>query len=167
MTLEERYNAASADTYVGRVRALQAAEAGAGRGVNFFDGDARSTWSPDTTAAPDQFQEEFTRNNAGAHRYGGDGKAPGSAANDYSLSRWLDKSLNIAFGGVGPTTQPTGYWNNNRFTTVNDVRNAGTLVHRFAPVTGKRFDESALLSEMARGVISGAPSGPSPAGLNG
>jgi len=167
MTLEERYNAASGDTYVGRVRALQAAEAGAGRGVNFFDGSGRDAWSAESTAAPDEFQDEFTRNGAGAFRYGGEGKAPGSAANDYSLSRWLSKSLNIAFGGEGPRTQPAGYWNNNRFTTVNDTRNAGTLLHRFAPVDGKRFDESALLSEMAKGVLSGAPSGPSPAGLGG
>jgi len=166
MTLEERYNAASEDTYVGRVRARQAADAGAGPGVNFFDGDARATWSPDSTAAPDEYQKEFTRNNEGAFRYGGDGKSPGGGT-DYSLSRWTSKSLKIAFGGEGPTTQPAGYWNNNRFTTVNDVRNAGTLIHRYAPVEGKRFDESAMLSEMAKGVLSGAPSGPSPRGLNG
>jgi hypothetical protein len=166
MTLEERYNAASENTYVGRVRARQAADAGSGPGVNFFDGNPRNAFSAGSEAAPDEYQEEFTRNGEGAFRYGGEGKAPGSGT-DYSLSRWLEGSLKIAFGGAGPTTQPTGYWNNNRFTTLNDVRNGGTLLHRFAPVEGKQFDESALLSEMAKGVLLGAPSGPSPAGLNG
>jgi hypothetical protein len=163
MTLEERYNAASADTYVGRVRALQAAEAGATKGVSFFDGNGRDAWSPTATPAPDEFQDEFTRNEQGAYRYGGAGKVAGSEG----ISRWLDKSLKIAFEGEGPRTQPAGYWGNNRYTLLNDSRNAGTLLHRFAPIGGKKFDESAMLSEMAKGIISGAPSGPSPAGLGG
>lgn len=157
MTLEERYNNAAANTYVGRVKSLQAAEVGGDApGVNFFDGDPRGIWSPDATAAPDQVQSEFTRNSAGAFRYGGDGKVPGSADNTYRLSRWLNRGVE-----KGDT-----YLTNNRFTTVNDVRNAGTLLQRYnwlqedATFTGK-------LPNLSKGKVIGSPSGPSPAGLNG
>jgi hypothetical protein len=160
MNLEERYNAASENTYVGRVKKLQAAEAGPGPGVNFVDGDPRSVWSPDSTAAPDQIQTEFTRNASGDFRYGGGGKVPGSPDDTYALSRWLTRGLEKAFGA-------DGYFTNNRFTTVNDVRNASTVVHKYAPISGKRFDESAILSELSKGKISGSPTGPSPAGLGG
>jgi hypothetical protein len=166
MNLEERYNNASENTYVGRVRARQAAEAGAGPGVNFLDGDTRGTWSPGTEAAPDTIQKEFTRGAAGDFRYGGGGKEPG-AGDSYLLSRWLDKSLKIAFDGVGPSRLPTGYWLNSRYTTLNDVRNQGVKLHNYAPVSGKAFSEAEILSELSKGKITGAPSGPSPAGLNG
>jgi hypothetical protein len=161
MNLEERYNAAGADTYVGRVRLQQSAEAGAGAGVNFVDGDARGIWSPDSTAAPDQVQAEFTRNESGDYRYGGGDKNPaGTNDKSYPLSRWLSRGLEKAFGA-------DGYFTNNRFTTVNDVRNAGTLVHKYAPLGGKQFDEATILSELSKGKISGSPIGPSPAGLGG
>jgi hypothetical protein len=165
MNLEERYKAAGENTYVGRVRARQAADAGAGPGVNFLDGDKRS---PGSDAAPDAFQAEFTRNSAGAYLYGGAGLEP-AATNDgsYPLSRWLEKSLKIAFDGVGPSRLPSGYWRNTRFTTVNDVKNSGTEIHNYAPVSGKKFEEAAILSELSKGKLTGAPSGPSPAGLQG
>lgn len=155
MTLEERYNSAGANTYVGRVKDLQAADVGAGRGVNFLDGEPRNTWSPDSTAAPDQVQTEFTRNAAGDFRYGGGGKAPGTGTT-YSLSRWLAKG----------TDKGDTYLTNNRFTTVNDTRNAGTLLQRYNwlqndnKFTGK-------LKNRAKLHVEGSPSGPSPAGLNG
>jgi hypothetical protein len=152
MTLEERYNAAGNETYVGRVKNLQAADAGAGSGVNFLDGDQRSVWSPGSTAAPDQVQTEFTRNNAGDFRYGGGGKVPGA----YTLSRWLNKGIE-----KGDT-----YLSNNRFTTVSDPRNASTLLQKYnwlkedATFAGK-------LPDLTKGRVNGAASGPSPAGLNG
>jgi hypothetical protein len=62
MTLEERYNAAPSTTYVGKVRSLQAAEAGAREGVNFMDGDGHGQWGPGKTVAPYQVQTEFKRN---------------------------------------------------------------------------------------------------------
>ncbi len=159
MNLEERYNAAGNDTYVGRVKEFQAADAGARAGVNFLDGDGRAEWSPSAEAAPDVVQEEFTRNAAGAYRYGGAGKTPaGTNDGSYPLSRWLARGVE-----KGDT-----YFTNNRFTTIGDVRNApGTTVHKFSPLEGKRFDESAILSELSKGKIGGAASGPSPAGLNG
>lgn len=156
MTLEERYNAASANTYVGRVKNSQAADVGGNKpGVNFFDGDPRSVWSPDSTAAPDQVQNEFTRNAAGDFRYGGGGKQPG-AGTTYDLSRWLAKGVD-----KGDT-----YLSNNRFTTVSDVRNASTLLQKYnwlkedATFAGR-------LSDISKGKVVGSPSGPSPAGLNG
>jgi hypothetical protein len=172
MGLVELYNEAGADTYVGRVREQQSSDAGAGRGVNFFDGSGRDAWSPGGTPAPDEFQDEFKRNDAGDFRYAGGSKNPGSGdGGDYVLSRWLAKSLKIAFGGEGPRTLTDGYWNNNRFTTVNDTRNSGTELHRFAPVAGRTFEEYTLPGEDNPGVIKnrtkGAPSGPVPGGLGG
>jgi hypothetical protein len=157
MNLEERYNAAGANTYVGRVRALQAADAGAREGVNFLDGDGRGLWSPESTAAPDQVQTEFKRNAEGDFRYGGGGKVPGSPDNTYQLSRWLPRGVD-----KGDT-----YFTNVRYTTVQDVRNASTLVHKYSPLSGKKFDEATILSELSKGKISGSPTGPSPAGLGG
>jgi hypothetical protein len=155
MNLEERYNAAGEDTYVGRVRKLQAAEVGPGPGVDFVDGVPRTR-----AAAPDQVQTEFTRNALGDFRYGGGGKVPGSPDDTYVLSRWLTRGIEKAFGAGG-------YFTNNRFTTINDVRNASTVVHKYAPIAGKRFNESAILSQRSKGRISGPPAGPSPAGLGG
>lgn len=156
MTLEERYNAASNDTYVGRVKSFQAADAGEREGVNFLDGDARNVWSPGSTAAPDQVQTEFKRNAEGDFRYGGGGKVPGSPDNTYKLSRWLNKGVE-----KGDT-----YLSNNRYTTVSDTRNASTLLQRYnwmkedSTFAGK-------LPELSKGRVNGSPSGPSPAGLNG
>lgn len=155
MTLEERYNAAGNETYVGRVRSLQAADVGGNKpGVNFVDGDPRNTWSPDSTAAPDQVQREFTRNAAGDFRYGGGGKQPGSGT-DYVLSRWLNKGVE-----KGDT-----YLTNNRFTTVSDVRNASTLLQKYHWLNeGVTFSGKVV---SAKNRVTGAPSGPSPKGLNG
>lgn len=155
MNLEERYNSAAANTYVGRVKNLQAADRGAGAGVNFLDGEPRNTWSSDSTAAPDQVQTEFTRNAAGDFRYGGGGKSPGSG-NTYSLSRWLKKG----------TDKGDTYLVNNRFTTVNDVRNSGTLLQRYNWLK-EDSTFSGKLPDISKGKVLGAPSGPSPAGLNG
>jgi hypothetical protein len=159
MNLEERYNAASENTYVGRVRARQAADAGAGPGVDFFDGDGRAAWSPTATPAPDEVQTEFTRNNEGDFRYGGGGKAPALTDNgSYPLSRWLARGLE----------KGDAYFANNRYTTIGNIRNApGTVVHKYWSTDGKRFDEAAILSELSKGKIGGSPVGPSPAGLGG
>jgi hypothetical protein len=159
MNLEQRYNAAGNNTYVGRVKNLQAADVGAGAGVNFFDGDGRSAWDPSTTAAPDVVQTEFTRNDAGDFRYGGGGKTPALTNNGrYPLSRWLARGLE----------KGDAYFANNRFTTISNIRNApNTIVHKYWSTTGKKFDEATILSELSKGKISGSPVGPSPAGLNG
>jgi hypothetical protein len=150
MTLEERYNAAGNETYVGRVKSFQAGgEAGAG--VNFLDGDGRGAWSPDATAAPDEVQTEFTKNAAGDFRYGGGGKVAGT----YSLSRWLQKGVD-----KGDT-----YLTNNRFTTINDVRNANTIVQKYNGLSGKDFITK--LGELSKGKVNGGAVGPSPAGLGG
>jgi hypothetical protein len=158
MTLEERYNAATPNTYVGRVKNLQASDVGGNKpGVNFMDGDARGEWSPSTTPAPDQVQAEFTRNTAGDFRYGGGGKTP-AATNDktYPLSRWLTKGVD----------KGDAYLTNNRFTTVNDTRNSGTLLQRYNWL--KESDTfTGKLSNFSKGKVIGSASGPSPNGLQG
>jgi hypothetical protein len=152
MTLEERYNAAGANTYVGRVRTLQAADVGGNKpGVNFMNGEGFTGTPP----APDQVQTEFTRNNAGDFKYAGGGKVPGSPDNKYVLSRWLTKGVE-----KGDT-----YLTNTRFTTVSDVRNASTLLQRYNWLkdTNKFIG---TLAEGTRGRITPA-TGPTPAGLQG
>jgi len=153
MTLEERYNAAGTDTYVGRVKAFQAADAGAIDGANFMDGDGRQGWAPGTAPAPDQVQTEFKRNAEGDFRYGGGGKVAGT----YALSRWLAKG----------TDKGDTYLTNVKFTTVNDIRNANTVVHKYSGLAGKSFELAGNLSELAKGKFTGSPAGPSPAGVAG
>lgn len=165
MTLEERYNAAGMDSYVGRVRMLQSAESNAEQGVNFMDGTTRGNFAFGAAPAPDEYQKEFTRNQPGDFRYGGGGKVPGGNNNTYALSRWYDQAFKIAFEGKGPATQPAGYWGNSKFTTVVDARNAGTQVHRYTPIANKDFINSLQVGSKAR--ATGAPSGPSPAGISG
>lgn len=160
MNLEERYNAASENTYVGKVRARQAADAGAGAGTNFLDGDGSGQWQPGQTAAPDVVQNEFKRNAAGDFRYGGGGKSPGGTNNgSYPLSRWLQRGLE-----KGDT-----YMTNNRYTTITDARNSSNMVYKYSPMVGKSFSESAILSEMSKAKIGpqSSPVGPTPGGLNG
>lgn len=161
MNLEERYNTAAATTYAGRVRTTQAADVGVGLGVNFFDGDGREQWRPGTTAPDDVVQNEFKRNAAGDFRYGGGGKVPAATNNkSYPLSRWLSRG----------TDKGDTYFTNNRYTTIigGDVRNVpGRQVHTFSPLSGKKFDESSILSTFAKGRISGGASGPAPAGIGG
>jgi hypothetical protein len=156
MNLEERYNAASNDTYVGKVRLQQAADVGVGAGVNFLDGDGRSRWSPATTARPDVVQTEFTRNAEGNFRYGGGGKSPALTNNgSYPLSRWLARGVE----------KGDAYFANNRFTTIGDIRNAtGTIIHKYWSATNKKFQNA---DTWANTRITSSPGGPSPAGLGG
>jgi len=168
ITLEERYNGAPETTYVGRVRMRQAADVGGNKpGVDFMDGSGRGSWSSGGgTPAPDEFQTEIKRNAAGDFRYGGGAKSP-ALTNDstYPLSRWLDKSLKIAFDGVGPASLPTGYHRNNRFTLLNDNRNMNVKLHNYTPRLNDDYTNT--LIELSKGHVTGAPSGPSPSGLSG
>jgi hypothetical protein len=153
-SLEERYRDAGPDTYVGKVRTLQSAASTNPQGVNFLDGTPRSQ----NNSAPDEYQDEFTRNKPGSFKYGGEGKVPGSLnTTAYPLSRWLSKGLEKAFGAEG-------YYTNNRYTTISNVRNApNTRVHNYAPLSGKRYDDVDIVS--AR--VNGGAKGPAPSGLGG
>lgn len=136
MTLEERYKASSENTYVGRVRSKQAAIGpdgkdltGVTRGVDFLDGKPKSA-----PTAPDQVQDEFTRNNSGDFRYDGGGKIPGANAGDpktqYKLSRWLTKGIE----------KGDSYMTDIRFTTVSDIRNGtNNLIYKYSALIGKKF----------------------------
>ena len=161
-SLEEMYNNAGSQTYVGQVRTLQAEDRGAGRGVNFLDGDGRGKFSPGLNSSPDQFQEEFKRNNAGDYRYGGGGKVPGT----YATTRWLEKSLKLAFDGEGPSSRPNGYWGDNRFTLLNDARNSSRILHQYVPLPGRTLLDNT--SSFTRAIIVGSSvSGRLPLGLAG
>lgn len=158
-SLEDMYNNAGSETYVGQVRTLQAEDRGRGAGVNFLDGDGRGKFSPGLNPAPDAFQTEFTRNAAGDYRYGGGGKVPGT----YNTSRWLEKSLKLAFDGEGPSSLPTGYFLNNKF---NPLLSNGERLHKFAPLTGKTLLDNT--SNFTRSIIVGSSvSGRLPLGLAG
>lgn len=152
MTLEERYNQAAASTYVGKVRTMQAADAGAIDGVNFMNGEGFVGKPP----APDQVQTEFKRNAAGDYRYGAGDKNPAST-NDgtYPLSRWLSKGLE-----KGAT-----YLTNVRFNTVKDVRNGNTKLQNYDWRNAGNSFAGKLTT--AKNRIDGGPAGPAPAGING
>ena len=151
MTLEERYNAAGQDSYAGRVRQRQAADAGtADTGVNFFDGVGRDQGNN----TPDQYQDEFTRNEAGDFRYGANSKVP-AASNDgsYPLSRWLQRGLEKAFDSAESYYQSTRYR-----PSYADLNGEELQTHRHAPLPDRDFVSK--LGVGARGRVAGRPSGP-------
>jgi hypothetical protein len=151
MTLEERYNAAGADTYVGKVRSKQAADAGAIDGSNFMNGEGFVGTPP----APDQVQTEFKRNAAGDFRYGGGSKIPAATNNkSYPLSRWLAKGVDKADSYLV-----------DKFKQLNDVRNGNKAIHQYDWRTaGNSF---AGKSATAKSRIDGSPAGRAPGGING
>ena len=109
MTLEQRYNDAAANTYVGRVRTRQAAGSTETNGVDFMDGQPKLSTSPE-----DAYQTEFKRNPAGAFKYGAPGQnnlLPGTDASTEAtgapigLSRWTANALNIAFSAASTGLQ--------------------------------------------------------------
>lgn len=147
MSLEQLYNDASRNTYVGTVRARQAEMAGTNGPplVNFLDGDVRGS-----EETPDQFQREFTRNESGAYKSGGAQSITRAAG--ATLSRWTAKAYELAFGGKGPSTLPSGYYNN-KFT------NNGTL-HLYTPKRDSGFvDKNTSAGTRKNSSPSGAPTG--------
>ena len=162
MTLEQRYEAAKEDSYVGRVRLRQEESVGGNKpGVNFMDGEGRQR----PNNKQDEYQNEFTRRDGGTKIFP---TVPNSKV--YAQSRWLEKSLKIAFDGVGPSNLLSGYFGNSRFTSLSDVRNANKTLHEYAPLTNKKFEESTVLSSFAKNRASSLRNlsyGPSPASLQG
>jgi hypothetical protein len=146
MSLEALYNNASANTYVGTVRARQSADASATGTplVNFLDGDRRSG------VAADVFQREFTRNPAGYGITGGVPKHPSG-----NLTRWTPKAFKLAFDGEGPISLNRGYYTE-QFRTAR----SGQLVHNYTPAVGNKFGErnSSAATRLAASP-SGAPAG--------
>jgi len=146
MSLESLYNSAAANTYVGTVRTKQAADVGAGRSiVNYMDGEARGR-----EQQPDEFQKEFTRNATGAFKTGG---AQGIARNaGTTLTRWTAKACELAFGGKGPASLISGFYNN-RFTNNNTI-------HLYTPGNSNGFTNVNASAELRKNSSpSGAPSG--------
>ena len=161
MNLEERYNAAGETTYVGRVRARQAADAGVGPGVNFLDGEP----SAPRVTPPNTYQREFTRNAEGALKYGATGQnglTPGVDTTDNTanisastgLTRWTKLALEKAFLS-GQSSLLT------KFKTYKN-----TVVHKYTPTVGSQFEDMLPNTTKNRSIL-GSASGPSPSGLQG
>lgn len=148
MTLEERYNAAAATTYVGRVKATQEASVGAGRGVDFMDAGA-----PKGNAA-DSMQSNFQRRASDdtVVTQGGDATNTYTASELKGSSRWYGRALNYAF--TDPSSATTGLvssqWNlykGFRTSTRDGWRDNATF-HRWKP--SNEFKASSTLSEFAK-----------------
>lgn len=174
-SLEARYNGATADSYVGRVRIRQASLTATGpneNGVDYMDGQPKGTGTD-----PDKYQTEFKRNNAGTFKYdnvGNRGKKPGTDGSTDGLSgltRWKGDALQIAFtnSGAGLTSQWTrrkGFKSAQtvKWTDPTDNTAYGNY-HRWIPTTS--FVDS-LPSEANPGTqsrVKTTPKGPSPAGF--
>lgn len=148
MTLEERYNAAAANTYVGRVRTTQAADYGANPGVDFMDAGAKPL------GASDSIQSNFQR------RKSDDAKVVqgGSETNNYDagelkgISRWYGRALNYAF--TDPMAIANGIkdsqWTTFKSKRVNtrDAWKDSPIFHRWTPTV--EFRTSTSLSEFAK-----------------
>ncbi len=153
MSLEALYNQAAANTYVGTVRAKQAADAPTNQTlVNFLDGQAKGRYRAGAALTPDTFQTEFTRNAPGTYLSAG---AQGIARNPgESLTRWTNKSFSIAFDNDGPSQLKNGFYTN-QFRTAVGPRGAVT-VHNYTPNNGKKFGDK---YNSAKARIASSPSG--------
>lgn len=150
MSLEALYNQAAANTYVGTVRARQAADASTNQTlVNFLDGQSKGRAN-----VADQFQTEFTRNAPNSYVSAG---AQGIVRNpNQTYTRWTDKSFKLAFGGDGPTHLRNGFYTNQFRPAYTGIDGVLKQVHTYTPNTGRRFRD---MNESARTRIDASPSG--------
>lgn len=147
MSLEALYNQAKADTYVGSTKTRPA--------VNFLDGQPKTR---SNTKLADQFQKEFTRNDDNNGRRYISGGAQGVVRGaDERLTRWTDKSFELAFGGEGPATLSTGYFTN-KFRTAVGPSGAQT-VHKYAPDNTRYAKTYKMDNSSAASRINASPSG--------
>lgn len=152
MSLEQMYNDAASNTYVGTVRTRQESGASVTGApiVNFLDGNPTQPYRQGVAGAPDEFQTEFKRNRPNQFKASG---AQGVVRGDtQTYTRWSDKAFKIAFDGEGPVTLARGFYNN-KFRT-DPVSNA--LIHSYTPAEGKRFSD---VNNSARTRANSSPSG--------
>jgi hypothetical protein len=157
MSLEQRYNQAAANTYVGTVRTRQAATAPTNQTlVNFLDGQQK-------TRVQDDFQTEFTRNASGKYLSAGAQPpelAPSTSTNSdagpKTNTRWTNKSFKLAFDGQGPTHLINGFYTNQFRPTYKDINGTQRQVHMYTPAVNKRFEDA---NSAARARIASSPSG--------
>ena len=145
MSLEQLYNDARPNTYVGTVRTRQEASATGASLVNFLDGQPKTR-----STQADVFQTEFTRNRPGQYVAGGAQGIQRGTTQDYT--RWTDKSFKLAFDGEGPPTLANGFYTN-RFRTDPSTN---SLVHMYTPAVGKSFGDA---NNSAKARIASSPSG--------
>lgn len=150
MTLEERYNAATEATYVGRVKATQEASVGVGRGVDFMDAGAAKAM----ITAPDTMQANFQRraSNDTTVTPVGDTTNTYTAGELKGTSRWYGRALNYAFSNPSSTSTGLVYsqWNlyKNFRTDTRDTWRDNTTFHRWTPTT--KFNLNDKLSALAK-----------------
>ena len=140
MSLETLYNEAPTNTYVGRARTRQSAEADTTAGVNFMDGTRRSVGNETS----DEFQSEFTRNEAGSYVAGG-AQPPaglGTSADEPTsgLTRWKAPAFKLAFNGegVGPSQLINGFY---KTPAIFRKDSRGNDIHNYTPLTDSRFQD--------------------------
>lgn len=156
MGLEQLYNEASAQSYVGMVRDKQSSDAPVEEQlVNYMDGTARTRPNNES----DEFQTEFRRNLPGSFKTGGSQPPATTNNKSYPLSRWTDRALRLAFEGrgVGPATLRDGFYTE-RFRTDT----AGRLIHNYTPRSGERLIDKNMSAKLRNNTSpSGAPVGTS------
>ena len=152
MSLEALYNQAAANTYVGTVRTRQASDAPANQTlVNFLDGQPKARTN---SQVPDEFQTEFTRNEANSYVSAG---AQGVARNPtQTFTRWTDKSFKLAFDNEGPSQLKNGFYTNQFRPVYTGIDGSQKQVHMYTPNSGKKFGDK---NDSARARIASSPSG--------
>jgi hypothetical protein len=175
MSLIDLYTGAAATSYVGRVRLNQtgitsatqdgtSTDAPLTRGVNLMDAFRRSAGGD---PASDAMQKEFTRNPAGAFKYAGAGKIPGTGESEddqKNLTRWTSKALQFAFTDPGITRE--GGVAGSLFSLYKNRIRAN---HKYTPAatgTFARFNVQLPTAFQKDRATRGTPA-PSPSGLNG
>lgn len=155
MSLEALYNQAAANTYVGKIRTRQAADAPDNQTlVNFLDGQAKGRFRAGVVPSNDIFQAEFTRNKEGTYLSSG---AQGIARNStQTYTRWTDKSFKLAFDGEGPSQLINGFYTNQFRPGYAEASGMIKRVHTYTPTPGKKFVD---LNTSARARSISSPSG--------
>ena len=159
MNLEQRYEAATGNSYVARVKATQVASVGVRQGVDFMDAGA-----PKGTAA-DSMQSNFQRRASEDKvvTQGGDDTKTYAANQLKGSSRWFGRALNYAF--TDPSSATSGLVSS-QWTLYKSLR-VGTKdawtdnpngFRRWTPAT--TFNISATLSELAKTRATGKRAAP-------
>jgi hypothetical protein len=152
MNLEQRYNTAPENSYVGRVRTKQAADVGVGIGVNFMDAGYASPGG----ATADTMQSNFQRRASEDKNFTRGAETTIAAGELKGASRWYGRALNFAFTNPGSTS--TGL-TNSQYTSFKGMR-TGTkdawvdnpsFFHRWNPSTEFRNSLTGLAQTRATG----------------
>ena len=152
MDLKTRYENAPDTTYAGRVRTTQAADVGAGSGVNFMDAGYASPGG----ATADTMQSNFQRRASEDKTYTRGAETTVLAGELKGASRWYGRALNFAF--TDPSSTSTGL-TNSQYTSFKSIRpntkdvwaDNPSFFHRWKPSAEFRSSLSGLAQTRATG----------------